>query len=96
MILEAKHFRSLERQHFFVPGIVQGIGLRRFGSELASERGVSGFTLNHKRRVTIEEKGNSALLEFLAYALIQRASVATRVDHLNIDALPLKSCLPSP
>jgi hydrogenase maturation protein HypF len=66
-----------------VTGIVQGVGFRPFVYRLAEQHGLSGFTQNTRRGVTIELDGTTASIEAFRRDLETRAPFRTFLDRIE-------------
>jgi hydrogenase maturation protein HypF len=80
--------RSLERRHFEVRGVVQGVGFRPFVYDLARRHGLAGFVLNDGRGVVVEAEGEPEALDALAVTLRTEAPALARVEAVTQAEIP--------
>ena len=55
----------MTRKHYFIEGVVQGVGFRPFIYKVATELGLSGFVKNTPKGVEIELQGAYRVLKIL-------------------------------
>ena len=80
----------MERAHFHVVGIVQGVGFRPFVHGLASRLGLGGWVLNRAGTVDIEVEGPAPALERFARALQEEAPPLALIDTVQrTEVVPL-------
>ncbi len=84
--LEARPLK--ERKHFFLKGVVQGVGFRPFVYGLAFDHGLSGWVNNSSDGVHIEVEGERQALEQFSRELTQKAPPQARIEHLHEEDLP--------
>jgi hydrogenase maturation protein HypF len=84
----SKPVEPLERRHFHVNGVVQGVGFRPFIYRLAARLELVGWVLNSSAGVDIEVQGSQHSLEAFAQAITAEAPPLSRIDQVVGDAIP--------
>lgn len=79
---------TIERRHFHVRGIVQGVGFRPFIFNLARRLQLSGFVLNSSAGVFIEAEGPPAQVDQFLEALQHHPPPLAHIEDVAVTALP--------
>lgn len=74
----------MERRHFEISGLVQGVGFRPFLFNLAKEKGLTGWVRNNFAGVEMEVQGASEALTSFGGELKQRAPAAAIIDEMKV------------
>lgn len=85
---ESLHKIALQRLHFVVQGIVQGVGFRPFVYTQARRLGLSGFVLNNSIGVVIEVEGEAQTLADFQHALIEEVPPLARIVAMTCEHVP--------
>lgn len=79
--------RELVAQHVTITGVVQGVGFRPFVYNLATERSLAGWVLNHSGGVDIEVEGpRDDVMPFVA-SLAEKAPPLARITSIDSHAI---------
>ena len=79
-----------QAMHFFISGLVQGVGFRFFCRQTAQQLSIAGWVRNRRDgRVELWAEGDAIALEQLTRWLQQGPSNA-RVDHVCVERVDLK------
>jgi hydrogenase maturation protein HypF len=79
-----KEQQNVERRHFEISGLVQGVGFRPFLYNLAREKGLTGWVRNNFAGVELEVQGDTGALDSFGSELKQRAPVTAVIDEMRI------------
>jgi len=71
-----------------ITGVVQGVGFRPFVYNLAREKGLAGWVLNHSGGVDIEVEGPEAALEAFVIDLKTKAPPLAGIESLEARPIP--------
>src|SRR5579884_3223122 len=82
------HKTTLQRLHFAVQGIVQGVGFRPFVYTQAQRLGLSGFVLNNSIGVVIEVEGEEQALADFQHALVEETPPLARIVTMSYEYVP--------
>jgi len=89
-VLKSHDEMKIERKHYLVKGIVQGVGFRPFVFNLAHQLGLSGWISNTNEGVVIEIQGNPKKIDKFIYQLYtSKPKNASILDLLTVDR-PIK------
>ncbi|QFR48970.1 carbamoyltransferase HypF [Sulfurimonas lithotrophica] len=73
----------MTRKHYFIEGVVQGVGFRPFIYKVATELGLSGFVKNTPEGVEIELQGCIQSIEDFEKNLKTKLPVLARIDAIE-------------
>jgi len=79
------------RKHYFVTGIVQGVGFRPFIYTLACGNSLCGFVKNDTNGVEIELEGDAQNIEIFDEQLYSKLPPLARVDCVKVKEIKLKN-----
>ncbi len=82
MTIETVETRNRVARHITITGVVQGVGFRPFVYNLASERGLSGWVLNHSGGVDIEVEGPEEDVRTFVIDLEAKAPPLSTIESL--------------
>ncbi|MCJ7551767.1 MAG: acylphosphatase, partial [Anaerolineae bacterium] len=77
-----------------ITGVVQGVGFRPFVYNLAREKGLAGWVLNHSGGVDIEAEGPEAAVEAFIIDLEAKAPPLAGIESLEAQPVPLQGLGP--
>lgn len=86
--IESLHKTTLQRLHFVVQGIVQGVGFRPFVYTQARRLCLSGFVLNNNIGVVIEVEGEAQALANFQHVLVEQAPPLARIVAMTCERVP--------
>jgi hydrogenase maturation protein HypF len=75
------------RRHFFLQGVVQGVGFRPFIYGLALRNGLKGWVYNSSEGVQIEVEGEKKAVEKFTRELPKQAPPRARIESLRFEDL---------
>ena len=76
-----------QRRHFFITGVVQGVGFRPFVYGLALRHGLKGWVNNSSAGVHIEVEGEKEAIENFTQELPREAPPRARIESLRFEDL---------
>src|SRR5208337_5191932 len=75
------------RRHFFLEGVVQGVGFRPFVYGLALRHGLKGWVNNSSAGVHVEVEGKKEAVENFTRELPQQAPPRARIESSRFEDL---------
>jgi len=94
MTVEAADTQKRIARRISITGVVQGVGFRPFVYNLAREKGLAGWVLNHSGGVDIEAEGPKAALEAFIIDLEVKAPPLAGIESLEARPVPLQDLGP--
>ncbi|MCD6286390.1 MAG: carbamoyltransferase HypF [Anaerolineae bacterium] len=94
MTVEAVDAQKRIARRISITGVVQGVGFRPFVYNLAREKGLAGWVLNHSGGVDIEAEGSEAALEAFIIDLEAKSPPLAGIESLAAQPIPLRGLGP--
>ncbi|MGC9521373.1 MAG: carbamoyltransferase HypF [Anaerolineae bacterium] len=90
MTIDSVETQERVARHITITGVVQGVGFRPFVYNLASERGLSGWVLNHSGGVDIEVEGPEEDVKAFVVDLEAKAPPIATIESLVAQPIALQ------